>query len=162
MAVSGVVDATQDVVISWLRDGRRFVQALLVDVEGSAPLPVGAMLVVDEDGAVEGSITGGCVESAVVQESEAILAGQRGAGILTYGISDELAGTVGLMCGGTVHIFVRRAERRGARVPSWSRFRLGRRATRLRLQLRSTATPPAQGWRSSTIRSWGRWVPAAA
>ncbi len=106
MVVSGVVDATQDVVINWLRDGRRFVQALLIDVEGSAPLPVGAMLVVDEDGALEGSITGGCVESAVVHESEAILAGQRGAGILTYGISDELAGTVGLMCGGTVHIFV--------------------------------------------------------
>ncbi|MGP0049431.1 MAG: XdhC family protein [Solirubrobacteraceae bacterium] len=106
MIGSGVVDATQEVVINWLQDGRRFVQALLVAVEGSAPLPVGAMLVVDESGAIEGSITGGCVESSVVLESEAILTGQRGAGVLSYGISDELAGTVGLMCGGTVHIFV--------------------------------------------------------
>jgi xanthine dehydrogenase accessory factor len=106
MIDSGVVDATQDVAIRWLQDRRRVVQALLVDVEGSAPLPVGAMLVVDADGAIEGSITGGCVEGAVVQEAEAILAAGHGAKVLTYGISDELAGTVGLMCGGIVHIFV--------------------------------------------------------
>jgi xanthine dehydrogenase accessory factor len=106
MIDSGVVDATQDVAIGWLQDGRRFVQALLVEVEGSAPLPVGAMLVVDMDGTIEGSITGGCVEGAVVQEAEAILAAGHGAKLLTYGISDELAGTVGLMCGGIVHVLV--------------------------------------------------------
>ena len=81
-------------------------QAILVDVEGSAPLPAGAMLIVDELGNIEGSITGGCVESAVVQEAEEIMAGESGAKFLTYGISDELAGTVGLMCGGIVHVFV--------------------------------------------------------
>jgi xanthine dehydrogenase accessory factor len=106
MIDSGVVDATGDVAVSWLQDGRRFVQALLVEVEGSAPLPVGAMLVVDAGGAIEGSITGGCVEGAVVQEAEAILAAGHGGKVLTYGISDELAGTVGLMCGGVVHIFI--------------------------------------------------------
>ena len=90
----------------WLREGRRFVQALLIEVEGSAPLPEGAMMVVDEHGNIEGSITGGCVEGAVVTEAEAIMAGERGPGVLTYGISDELAGTVGLMCGGIVHIFI--------------------------------------------------------
>ncbi len=116
MVDSGVVDATQDVLVDWLQDGRRFVQALLVAVEGSAPLPVGAMLVVGEDGAIEGSITGGCVESSVVQESEAILAGERGSGVLTYGISDELAGTVGLMCGGIVHIFVDELDPDAARI----------------------------------------------
>jgi xanthine dehydrogenase accessory factor len=116
MIDSGVVDATQDVLVDWLKDGRRFVQALLVAVEGSAPLPVGAMLVVGEDGAIEGSITGGCVESSVVQESEAILAGERGSGVLTYGISDELAGTVGLMCGGIVHIFVDELDAEAARI----------------------------------------------
>jgi xanthine dehydrogenase accessory factor len=102
----GVVNATHDVAISWLEDGRRFVEALLVDVEGSAPLPVGAMMLVDEHGQIEGSITGGCVEGAVVEEAEAILAARHGAKVLRYGISDELAGTVGLMCGGIVHIFV--------------------------------------------------------
>ena len=54
MIDSGVVNATQDTASSWLREGRRFVQALLVDVEGSAPLPVGAMMIVDEHGNIEG------------------------------------------------------------------------------------------------------------
>jgi len=106
MIESSVVDATQEMTIRWLTDGRRVVQALLVSVVGSAPLPEGAMLVVDEDGAVEGSITGGCVEGAVVVEAERLLAGTREPGVLSYGISDELAGTVGLMCGGTVNILL--------------------------------------------------------
>ncbi|MGI8713912.1 MAG: XdhC family protein [Solirubrobacteraceae bacterium] len=106
MIDSGVLNATQEMAIAWLREGRRFVQALLIEVEGSAPLPEGAMLVVDDQGHIEGSITGGCVEGAVVTEAEAIMAGERGPGVLTYGISDDLAGTVGLMCGGIVHIFV--------------------------------------------------------
>src|SRR5579875_50426 len=120
---SAVVSATQDLAVAWLGNGRRFAQALLVDVEGSAPLPAGAMMLVDEHGAIEGSITGGCVEGAVVQEAEQILtadsadsAAPADSGdttpapgaprLLRYGISDELAGTVGLMCGGIVHIFV--------------------------------------------------------
>jgi xanthine dehydrogenase accessory factor len=108
MIDSGVVNATQDTAISWLGDGRRFVQALLVEVEGSAPLPAGAMMLVDDHGNIEGSITGGCVEGAVVQEAEEIMAYGTGsqAKLLTYGVSDELAGTVGLMCGGIVHILV--------------------------------------------------------
>jgi xanthine dehydrogenase accessory factor len=106
MIDSGTVNATQEVAVEWLRDGRRLVQALLVEVEGSAPLPIGAMMLVDEHGNIEGSLTGGCVEGAVVDEAEAILAGRAGARLLRYGISDELAGTVGLMCGGVVHVFV--------------------------------------------------------
>ena len=106
MIDSASVNATQHIAIAWLGEDRRFVQALLVEVEGSAPLPVGAMMLVDERGNIEGSITGGCVEGAVVEEAEAILHGRAGAKLLRYGISDELAGTVGLMCGGIVHIFV--------------------------------------------------------
>jgi xanthine dehydrogenase accessory factor len=108
MIDSGVVNATQDTAITWLREERRFVQALLVEVEGSAPLPVGAMMLIDEHGNIEGSITGGCVEGAVVQEAEEIMGGSAPgpAKLVTYGISDELAGTVGLMCGGIVHILI--------------------------------------------------------
>ena len=108
MIDSAVVNVTQDRAITWLGEERRFVQALLVEVAGSAPLPVGAMMVVDEGGTIEGSITGGCVEGAVVQEAEEMMAegSPAEARLLTYGISDELAGTVGLMCGGIVHIFV--------------------------------------------------------
>jgi xanthine dehydrogenase accessory factor len=105
---SAVVAATQDTAIAWLAEERRVVQALLVEVEGSAPLPPGAMMVIDDRGNIEGSITGGCVEGAVVTEAEEMLAasGLAPARMLRYGISDELAGTVGLMCGGIVHIFV--------------------------------------------------------
>src|SRR6185437_13209042 len=107
---SGVVAATQDRAIAWLAEERRVVQALLVEVEGSAPLPVGAMMVIDDQGHIEGSITGGCVEGAVVTEAEDLLADTGPAPVpaklLRYGISDELAGTVGLMCGGIVHILV--------------------------------------------------------
>ncbi len=106
MTASDVASATEAIAVRWLRERRRFVQALLVEVEGSAPLPPGAMMLIGERGEIEGSITGGCVEGAVVTEAEAILAGERGPGALTYGISDELAGSVGLMCGGTVHIFI--------------------------------------------------------
>jgi xanthine dehydrogenase accessory factor len=111
---SGVARATEDIAAGWLREQRRFVQALLVEVEGSAPLPEGAMMLIGEDGEIEGSITGGCVEGALVTEAEAILAGERGPGVATYGISDELAGTVGLMCGGIVHIFLQELDGSGA------------------------------------------------
>jgi xanthine dehydrogenase accessory factor len=97
---------TADTVIDWLREGRRVAAGLLVGIDGSAPLDVGASMYVDADGTIEGSVTGGCVESAVAQEALDVLAGRGGPRLVTYGISDELAGTVGLMCGGTVHIFV--------------------------------------------------------
>ena len=77
MIDSAVVAATQDTAIAWLAEERRVVQALLVEVEGSAPLPVGAMMVIDDHGSIEGSITGGCVEGAVVTEAEELLAGDR-------------------------------------------------------------------------------------
>ncbi|HEY2056257.1 MAG TPA: XdhC/CoxI family protein [Solirubrobacterales bacterium] len=89
----------------WIREGRRVVLALLVDIEGSAPLAPGAAMLIAEDGAIEGSITGGCVEAAVVGEAREVFAGGLPRTV-TYGLSDELAGTVGLTCGGTVHVFV--------------------------------------------------------
>jgi xanthine dehydrogenase accessory factor len=78
----------------------------LVAVDGSSPLDVGASVYVDEHGTIEGSVTGGCVESAVAQEAMEMLAAGGEPKLVTYGISDELAGTVGLMCGGIVHIFI--------------------------------------------------------
>jgi xanthine dehydrogenase accessory factor len=67
---------------------------------------VGASVYIDEQGTVEGSITGGCVESAVAQEALDIIETGGAPRLQTYGISDELAGTVGLMCGGIVHVFI--------------------------------------------------------
>jgi len=97
---------TAATVIDWLREGRRVAAGLLASVDGSAPLDVGASVYIDENGSVEGSITGGCVESAVAQEALEIIETGGAPKLITYGISDELAGTVGLMCGGTVHVFV--------------------------------------------------------
>jgi xanthine dehydrogenase accessory factor len=97
---------TAPTVIDWLRSGRRVAAGLLAAVDGSAPLDVGASVYIDEHGTVEGSITGGCVESAVAQEALEIIESGGPPKLITYGISDELAGTVGLMCGGIVHVFV--------------------------------------------------------
>src|SRR6476469_5036153 len=99
---------TAATVIEWLEDGRRVVAGTLVGVDGSAPLDVGASVYIDASGVIEGSVTGGCVESAVAQEALDMLDGDapRAPKLVTYGISDELAGTVGLMCGGIVHIFI--------------------------------------------------------
>src|SRR3954451_17909019 len=100
------VQHTAAAVAEWLREGRRVVAGLLVEVEGSSPLDVGASMYVDDQGHIEGSITGGCVEGAVAAAAMEILESGGPPQVVTYGISDEPAGTVGLMCGGIVHIFI--------------------------------------------------------
>ena len=105
-AVMSVVDEQLSVGLRWLGDGRRVVCALLVDAEGSSPFEPGAFMLIDAGGAIEGSITGGCVESDVVENALAILAGDEPPRLLRYGVSDELAATVGLMCGGSVQVLV--------------------------------------------------------
>jgi xanthine dehydrogenase accessory factor len=103
---------TQQTLLDWAADGRRFVVATVIEVLDSAPLDPGATMLIDQDGTVEGSVTGGCVEGAVVEEAARILADQSEPIVRTYGISDELAGEVGLMCGGTVRLLI--AELRDA------------------------------------------------
>src|SRR3954447_5425454 len=100
-----MVQRSIDVALEWLAEGRRVVAATLVETIGSAPLDPGAQMLVDDQGRVEGSVTGGCVEGALVEEAFGILAGAPPR-VATYGISDEQAVGVGLMCGGTVRVFV--------------------------------------------------------
>lgn len=89
----------------WRRQGRRVALARVVDVEGSAPRLPGASMAVSEDGEVAGSVSGGCVEGAVVSEALDVLAtGDRR--MVSFGYSDDEAFAVGLTCGGTVHLFV--------------------------------------------------------
>jgi xanthine dehydrogenase accessory factor len=93
--------------VAWLAEGRRVAAATLVEVMGSAPLDLGATLLVDDRGAIEGSVTGGCVEGALVEEARDVLSDEGAAArVLTYGISDEVAAGVGLTCGGTVRVLV--------------------------------------------------------
>lgn len=89
----------------WVADGRRVAVATVVERQGSAPRDAGASLAVDERGELAGSVTGGCVEPAVIREANEVLAGGP-ARICRYGIADADAFEVGLSCGGTVAIAV--------------------------------------------------------
>ena len=90
----------------WRAAGQRVAVARVVDVAGSGPRDPGATMVVNEAGEVAGSVSGGCVEAAVVAEALAVLCGERERGIISFGFSDEDAYAVGLTCGGTVRLFV--------------------------------------------------------
>jgi xanthine/CO dehydrogenase XdhC/CoxF family maturation factor len=90
----------------WRAAGERIAIARVVDIEGSGPRDPGAAMAVTESGEVAGSVSGGCVEGAVVSEALAILNGERTAGIVTFGYSDDEAFAVGLTCGGTIHLFI--------------------------------------------------------
>src|SRR4051812_30888499 len=108
-----MVPRSTDVALQWLDEGRRVVAAKLVEAIGSAPLEPGAEMLVDDAGRIEGSVTGGCVEGALVEEAMGILAGAPPR-VATYGISDDQAVGVGLMCGGTVRVFVHELRARTA------------------------------------------------
>jgi xanthine dehydrogenase accessory factor len=93
------------VALDWLEHGHRVVAASLIETVGSAPLDPGAEMLVDDSGRIEGSVTGGCVEGALVEVAHEVLAGDSPR-VVQYGISDSQAADVGLMCGGTVRLFV--------------------------------------------------------
>ena len=104
--VGGPMKEVLDDVDRWRAEGRRVAVARVVGVDGSGPRDPGATMVVNDAGEVAGSVSGGCVEGAVVTEALAVLAGERPRGVVTFGYSDDEAFAVGLTCGGTVHLFV--------------------------------------------------------
>jgi xanthine dehydrogenase accessory factor len=89
----------------WVAEGQEIVVATVIERQGSAPRDPGASLAVNERGEVAGSVTGGCVEPAVIREAQEVLAGGA-ARIVRYGIADDEAFDVGLSCGGTVAILI--------------------------------------------------------
>ena len=93
------------IALAWHQAGRGAVLATVVETWGSAPRPVGSQLVVSGAGEIEGSVSGGCVEGAVVSEAEEALATGRSR-LVTYGVSDDNAFAVGLACGGTIRVLV--------------------------------------------------------
>ncbi len=90
----------------WRASGKRVAVARVVDIEGSGPRDPGAAMAVSIEGEVVGSVSGGCVEGAVVTEALAVLAGERAPGVVTFGYSDDEAFAVGLTCGGTIRLFI--------------------------------------------------------
>ncbi|MBN99587.1 MAG: xanthine dehydrogenase [Acidimicrobiaceae bacterium] len=89
----------------WKKAEKKIALARVVKVEGSGPRDPGATMAVNEDGEVAGSVSGGCVEGAVVTEALEILSsGERK--VVTFGYSDDEAYAVGLTCGGTIHLYI--------------------------------------------------------
>jgi xanthine dehydrogenase accessory factor len=111
--MSATHDAIPEAALAWHRAGKGAALATVIETWGSAPRPVGAQMAVSGAGEMAGSVSGGCVEGAVVEEAFAAL--KDGASrVLTYGVSDEDAFAVGLACGGTIRVMV---EPVGAGIP---------------------------------------------
>ena len=92
-------------VQSWLQRGHPVALAFTLRTWGSAPRPVGSLLAISNSGEFEGSVSGGCVENAVIEEAEEVIS----TGVpktLSYGVTDETAWTLGLPCGGTIDLLV--------------------------------------------------------
>jgi xanthine/CO dehydrogenase XdhC/CoxF family maturation factor len=89
----------------WASTGRGVAIATVIETWGSAPRPVGSHLVIDEAGNFLGSVSGGCVEGAVVEEAMAVIASGTPKR-LDFGVADETAWRVGLSCGGKISVYV--------------------------------------------------------
>lgn len=98
-----------DKAAEWRREGRDVAVATVVATWGSAPAPPGSQLAVDGQGCFTGSVSGGCIEGAVVEEALAVLADGKPR-LLSFGVTDEMAWEIGLACGGRVEIFVEKLE----------------------------------------------------
>lgn len=92
---------------AWCREGRGVALATVVETWGSAPRPVGSHLVIDADGHFLGSVSGGCVEGAVISEAIDVIADGKHR-VIEFGVADETAWQVGLSCGGRIKVFVER------------------------------------------------------
>ena len=92
---------------AWRRAGRGVALATVIETWGSAPRPVGSHLVIDDTGRFLGSVSGGCVEGAVIADAlDVIEAGTPR--LLEFGVADETAWRAGLSCGGRIRVFVER------------------------------------------------------
>jgi xanthine dehydrogenase accessory factor len=98
-------DSIPETALAWHRAGRGAVLATVVETWGSAPRQVGSQLAVSGNGEMAGSVSGGCVEGAVVAEAADALA-DGVPRLLTFGVSDDQAFAVGLACGGTIRVLV--------------------------------------------------------
>ena len=92
---------------TWAGEGRGVALATVVQTWGSSPRPAGSQLLIDDGGDFEGSVSGGCIEGAVIQEAQEVIKGGEPR-LLEFGVSDEQAWDVGLACGGKVQVFVER------------------------------------------------------
>ncbi|MER5180991.1 XdhC/CoxI family protein [Streptomyces sp. NPDC002896] len=97
-----------DTLHTWCREARPFALATVIQVSGSAPLPVGTALAADADGNVVGSVSGGCVEGAVYELCQQVLKSGEPPTRARFGYSDDDAFAIGLTCGGELDVLVQR------------------------------------------------------
>lgn len=98
-----------DQAAAWRKEGRKVALATVVTTWGSSPRPVGSQLAVDANGKFLGSVSGGCIEGAVIKEAlDAIENGRPR--LLDFGVTNEQAWEVGLACGGKVQVYVERLD----------------------------------------------------
>jgi xanthine/CO dehydrogenase XdhC/CoxF family maturation factor len=103
---------TEDILrqaAAWKDQGKGVALATVVTTWGSSPRPVGAKLAVEDGGTFVGSVSGGCVEGAVINEALASIADGKPR-LLDFGVTNEQAWEVGLACGGKIQVFVERVE----------------------------------------------------
>ena len=95
--------------VDWKRQGKGVAIATVTATWGSSPRPAGSQLVVDADGRMLGSVSGGCIEGAVVKEAQEVIADGQPR-LLDFGITNEQAWEVGLACGGKLQVFLKRVD----------------------------------------------------
>jgi xanthine/CO dehydrogenase XdhC/CoxF family maturation factor len=103
------MDESLQRAVRWREVGRKVAVATVVATRKSAPRPVGSKLFVSDSGDLEGSVSGGCVESDVYENAREVMETGEPK-LLSYGIKDEEAWEVGLPCGGEIDVFVERVE----------------------------------------------------
>jgi len=106
---SGLSENILEQAQQWKHNGRGVAVATVVATWGSSPRPTGSQLAVDQDGRMIGSVSGGCIEGAVVREAQEVIAGGKPR-LLDFGITNEQAWEVGLACGGKLQIWLEALE----------------------------------------------------
>ncbi len=94
---------------AWRRAGRGVAIATVIRTWGSSPRPVGSHLAIDSEQNFVGSVSGGCIEGAVIHEAQEVIRTGKPK-VLEYGVTNELAWEVGLACGGQVHVYVEKLD----------------------------------------------------
>lgn len=89
----------------WFDEGRKLALATVIETWGSSPRPAGSQLLVDSEGNFQGSVSGGCVETAVISEAMEVMKSSE-TRVLDYGVTNEMAWEVGLACGGQIRVFL--------------------------------------------------------
>lgn len=103
------MDDILDQGVAWRKGGKSVAIATVVNTWGSSPRPIGSQLVIDENGSMLGSVSGGCIEGAVVQEALEVIRDGKPR-LLDFGVTNSQAWEVGLACGGKVEVYVELLE----------------------------------------------------